>query len=441
MAIVTAIKSKTQSKTAMRKVIDYVLQPHKTNFNEPKVGLVPLISGQNCVAETAFSEFMATKLNYGKDNGVFYKHFVQSFKPNETATPQEIHQMAVELAGYFKGFEVLIATHIDADHWHSHFIVNSVCAETGLKIQFNEKNLNELRERSDEICRSHGLEVLEPCEKTSTTKGMGTREYRAAVKGESWKFQLMNAIDSAMEVSQTKSDFIANMEQVGYGVKWVDSHKYITYFSLGKNLLLPEGQKCRDNKLHEGKYLKERMENEFRFRNFERTKSIEYSREFEALSATGLCSSKRPMGSDFADDVGQLEPIAGTEPDNGLSSDTRGFERFGNKNQTADSGSWECHEQGDIESIVTGWESTRNHGEADEIGLAGAFKAVGTDKIISAKGNADSGRLLDIASSLAYLGSSFSEMNRNEKEDNSKQIIERKGRKKKREHDRGMELG
>jgi len=129
MAIVTAIKSKTQSKTAMRKVIAYVLQPHKTNFNDSKIGAVyPLISGQNCVAETAFAEFMATKLNYGKDNGVFYKHFVQSFKPSETATPQNIHQMAVELVGYFKGFEVVIATHIDADHWHSHFIVNSVCA-------------------------------------------------------------------------------------------------------------------------------------------------------------------------------------------------------------------------------------------------------------------------------------------------------------------------
>ena len=435
MAIVTAIKSKTQSKTAMRKVIDYVLQPHKTNFNEPKVGLVyPLISGQNCVAETAFAEFMATKLNYGKDCGVFYKHFVQSFKPNETTTPQEIHQMAMELSGYFKGFEVLIATHIDADHWHSHFIVNSVCAETGLKIQFNEHNLNELREHSDEICKAHGLEVLAPYEKTSTTKGMNTREYRAAVKGESWKFKLMNAIDNAMEISQTKSDFIANMEQMGYGVKWVNSHKYITYTT-------PEGQKCRDNKLHDEKYLKERMENEFRFRNFERTKSTEYSGKPKAISATGLCSAKRPMGSDFVHAPRQFEPIAGNEVENELASNARGFERFRNENQTADIGSRECHEQGDIEPIVTGWENTRNYGEVDEVGLAGAFKPVEADEIISAKSGKDSGRLLDIASGLACLGGSFSEMNRDEDSDKSKQIIERKSQKKKREHDRGMELG
>ena len=310
-----------------------------------------------------------------------------------------------------------------------------------MKIQFNEKNLTELRQKSDEICVAHGLEPLEPYEKKSQTMGMGAREYRAAIKGESWKFQLMNAIDRAMEVSQTKSDFIANMEQMGYEVKWIDHHKYITYFSLGKNLLLPEGQKCRDNKLHDEKYLKERMENEFRFRQIERAKSTEYSRKFETISAAGLRSATGTVGSDFTDDVGQFELVTGNEPDNELASSTRGFERFRNENQTADSGSRECREQGAIEPIVTGWESTRNHGEVDEISLAGTFKAVGTDEILSAKSGKDSSRLLDIASGLAYLGSSFSEISRDESEGMKRQIIERRGRKKEREHDRGMELG
>ena len=161
MAIVAAIKTKIQSKTAMDKVMGYVVQEKKTMFHDKETGQTyRLIRGQNCVVETAQQEFMATKIQYGKNNGVFYKHYVQSFKPDEKASPTEIHQMSVELAEYFKGFEVLIATHIDDDHWHSHFIVNSVNAETGLKIQFNEKNLNELRKRSDEICQTHGLETL-----------------------------------------------------------------------------------------------------------------------------------------------------------------------------------------------------------------------------------------------------------------------------------------
>jgi|GEM_PF-5656490 hypothetical protein len=85
----------------------------------------------------------------------------------------------------------------------------------GFFTKSNECNLNELRKYSDEICVAHGLEPLEPYEKKSKTAGMGTREYRVAVKGESWKFQLMNAIDSAMEVSQTKAEFITKMEQMG----------------------------------------------------------------------------------------------------------------------------------------------------------------------------------------------------------------------------------
>lgn len=263
MATVIAIKAKTQTKTAMGKVIAYVVQKKKTLFNDTESGQkYRLISGQNCVAETAFNEFMATKIQYGKDNGVFYKQFVQSFKPDEAATPKEIHQMGLELAEYFKGFEILVATHIDANHWHNHLIVNSVNAETGLKIQFNEKNLNELRQRSDEICQAHGLKTLKPYQKDTPVAGMNTREYRTAVKGNSWKFKLINAIDMAMKASKNKDDFIANMEQMGYSVKWIDHYKYITYTT-------PEGQKCRDNRLHDEKYLKERMEQFYEFRQIE----------------------------------------------------------------------------------------------------------------------------------------------------------------------------
>jgi len=263
MAVVAAIKGRTQSKTATGKVIAYVTQRKKTLFHDEEIGQkYRLISGQNCVAETAFKEFMATKIQYGKDNGVFYKHYVQSFKPEEAVSPKEIHQMGLELAAYFEGFEVVVATHIDEDHWHNHLIVNSVNAETGLKIQFSERNFNQLRKRSDEICQAHGLETLKPYEKNAQVRGMSTREYRAAEKGNSWKIKLISAVDMAMEASQTKGDFIANMERMGYGVKWIDHYKYITYTT-------PEGQKCRDNRLHDEKYLKERMEKFYEFRQIE----------------------------------------------------------------------------------------------------------------------------------------------------------------------------
>lgn len=251
MAIVTAIKEKTQSRTAMKKVMDYVAQDYKTLFQNENGEQCRLLSGQNCCGETAFQEFMATKKQYRKESKVFFYQYVQSFKPDCGATPQEIHQMGMELARRFEGYEVQIATHIDRDHWHNHLIVNSVSCETGLKLQFNEKDLEQLRTLSDEIGLAHGLEILKPYEKPAM-KPMVAGEYRSAVRGGSFKFQMMNAIDTALEKSRTQAEFTACMEEMGYGVKWMPHHKYITYTA-------PTGQRCRDNTLHDEKYLKERM--------------------------------------------------------------------------------------------------------------------------------------------------------------------------------------
>lgn len=110
---------------------------------------------------------------------------------------------------------------------------------------------------SDEICGQHNLSTLEPYSKEGIK--ISTREYRTAVKGQSWKFKLMNDIDKAMNISGSKEDFINAMSIMGYSVTWTDGRKYITY-------QCPNKMKCRDIKLHNDKYLKGSMENEFRYR-------------------------------------------------------------------------------------------------------------------------------------------------------------------------------
>lgn len=291
MAIIYAVRERTQSKTAMRKVMDYVAQDKKTVYENEKGQKYKLLSGQNCCGDTAFKEFMTTKRQYQKEKGVYFYQYVQSFKPGMNITPQEIHQMGVELAKYFKGYEVQIATHIDRDHWHNHLVVNSVSCETGLKLQFNEKNLEQLRTLSDEICAAHSLEVLPPYQKPKQ-RPMSAGEYRAAVRGGSYKFKLMNAIDQAMAQSRTQEEFIACMGQMGYQVKWIPHYKYITYTT-------PEGQKCRDNKLHETKYLKAEMEGYFNAK----------LRGIEAAQQTGNAGG-HPAGPTPADSHSTL-PAAG----------------------------------------------------------------------------------------------------------------------------------
>ena len=152
MATFTAIPEKTQTATAMKRVLDYVMQDKKTTLEGVK-----LVSGVNCVAESAYEEFMTTKHRYGKAKGVFFKQYVQSFKPDCGVTPQQIHEIGLRTAEFFDGFEVVVATHIDRDHWHNHFVVNSVNCETGYKIQIGEAELENLRHKSDEICQRYGL--------------------------------------------------------------------------------------------------------------------------------------------------------------------------------------------------------------------------------------------------------------------------------------------
>ncbi len=105
MATFTAIPEKTQTATAMKRVIDYVLQDKKTVYNGIK-----LVGGQNCVPDTAYQEFMATKHQYGKANGVFFKQYVQSFKPDIDLTPSQVHQIGLEIA--FKGFPSIYSLNI-----------------------------------------------------------------------------------------------------------------------------------------------------------------------------------------------------------------------------------------------------------------------------------------------------------------------------------------
>lgn len=265
MATFIAIPEKTQTATAMRRVLDYVMQDKKTVLDGIK-----LVSGQNCVPESAFEEFMVTKHRYGKASGVFFKQYVQSFKPDCGATPEQIRQIGVETAKAFPGFEVVVATHIDRDHWHNHFVVNSVNAETGLKIQINEKGLEQLRRRSDEICQQFGLEILKPYQKPQQ-QSMNQREYRAALRGDSKKLKLTNAIDYAVAHSRTKAQFINQMQRCGYGVKWIDHYQYITYTT-------PDGQRFRDHRLLDDKYRKRNMEDLFAY-GFEKTENHQPDRK------------------------------------------------------------------------------------------------------------------------------------------------------------------
>lgn len=254
IAVVNFIsRQKTQTRQGLKALLNYCSKNAKTNHNGRR-----LVTGINCVAQSAYNEMMNTKLRFKKADGRMYYHLLQSFHPDENLTPETAHEIALRFAEEnFKGYEILVATHVDRSHIHSHLVINSVNAENGYKYHSDNKEIQRLRDYSDKLCLEYGLSIIESA--PSKTKGMSAREYRAADKGQSWKLNLAMAIDEAMRYAVSKEHFIELMELEGYQVNWSDARKYITY-------TCPNGMKCRDNKLHEEKYLKEAMTDEFRIR-------------------------------------------------------------------------------------------------------------------------------------------------------------------------------
>ena len=254
MAIVHFVNYKrgTQSRAAMRGVMLYVMQEKKTAWEGGS-----LVSGINCQPQSVYDDFLNTKLLYHKDGGVMFYHMVQSFPKGEMIDPRQAHEAARRLAKYFDGCEVLVCTHVDREHIHSHCVINSVNFETGKKLHMAKEQIQELMRRNDAICLEMGLPVFEPT--TQQARGMSGAEYHTALRGQSWKLRLMNTIDACMKYAADKDAFVSLLASEGYQARWESTRKYITYTT-------PDGLKCRDNRLHEEKYCKEAMEHEFRIR-------------------------------------------------------------------------------------------------------------------------------------------------------------------------------
>jgi len=184
---------------------------------------------------------------------------------------------------------------------------------------------------------------------------MSTREYRAALKGESWKFKLMADICAAMNRSGSKHDFIVEMERCGYQVKWTDERKYITF-------TCPNRMKCRDIKLHDNKYLKENLEYELQYReaHYERAGGKKRKRypQYEGveLAGDGADPGER-LGYDggSSGEFGKLpaEVVLAGETAVGRGAD--GFSSTGETNKR--------FFDADGEPRATGWEESRKEFE------------------------------------------------------------------------------
>lgn len=223
------------------RAINYITKGNKTSAH--------LITGINCTSnpDTVFDEMMITKYLYNKTDGRQFIHFTHSYSSEELdLSPELAHEISLKLVNQerFEGFQILVSTHVDKEHIHSHFIINTVNEETGLKWQQSNKELEDLKKYSNELCKDYGLKYSFPSpEKKEQSESMSSGEYRAKEKNQSWKTEAFYTINDCRKTAISKEDFINKLENLGYKVRWEDSRKNITF-------TLPNGRKLNNDKLH-----------------------------------------------------------------------------------------------------------------------------------------------------------------------------------------------
>ena len=276
MAVNKTINKRTNTHGAMRNCIEYVLRQDKTGE------LLTYVTGPYCHDEInydlVYRTFLEEKKMWDKDTGRMYAHNIISWHKDEQITPEQAFEFGKQFAEtWFSGFQTLVAVHKDKDHIHCHLVTNSVSYEDGRKLHNTKKDLERMKQLTNQMCRERGLTVVEKgkhfdgsqIEKGEVIAWSKDKYnlFRQQVK-DSFVADCAMAVLKALENCISKEKFIEKMKQFGWKVNWTEKRKHITF----QNQV---GKKIRDSNLSKTFHLdisKEDLENEFD-RNYERVRA------------------------------------------------------------------------------------------------------------------------------------------------------------------------
>ena len=267
MAVNKTINKRTNTHGAMRNCIEYVLRQDKTSE------LLTYVTGPYCHNEInydlVYRTFLEEKKMWNKDTGRMYAHNIISWHKDEQITPEQAFEFGKEFAeNWFSGFQTLVAVHKDKDHVHCHLVTNSVSYEDGRKLHNTRKDLERMKQLTNQMCRERGLTVAEKgkhfdgsqIEKGEVIAWSKDKYnlFRQQVK-DSFVADCAMAVLKALENCISKEKFIEKMKQFGWNVNWTEKRKHITFQN-------QDGKKVRDSNLSKTFHLdisKEGLENEF----------------------------------------------------------------------------------------------------------------------------------------------------------------------------------
>lgn len=193
---------------SIRQVMTYATSPYKTEKQFYTTGI-------NCEVKDAVKQMQFVKTIYGKENGILAFHAYQSFNEGEV-TPEIAHEIGVKLANEMWGdrFQVVVSTHLNTQHLHNHFVINSVSFKDGKKYYSNLTNTALLRKTSDEICEEYGLNVLK--EKTCKSGINFEKFYKKSMRDSDYYKFAKEDIDYAIKHSYTLKQFQQMLVSMGY---------------------------------------------------------------------------------------------------------------------------------------------------------------------------------------------------------------------------------
>lgn len=301
MAVLKAISGPPKTHGGLRNTIEYVLRNDKV-----KDGYMDMTgpAPETLTWDSVYRSFREEKEIWNKDSGRMCAHYVISFHKDEKITPEEVLAFGQEFAEEaFPGHQVLMAVHQDRGHLHLHMVANTVSYEDGHKLHTTTKDLADMKEAMNQMCRDRCLTVAEKgkhFDGSRMEEGEGIawnqKKYRAMIneKKPSYLVECFQAVMEAREKAVSKDTFITAMERSGWNVRWSDTRKHITFEN-------KDHQKVRDS-------------------NLSKTFTVNISKE--ALQNEFQLQSERQHQGELAAYYRQLqESISGSAPEDAVSKD------------------------------------------------------------------------------------------------------------------------
>ena len=233
-------------KTNLGKVIDYANNPNKTRNpkyteeqyqaladvltyakDEEKTEKQFFVDGINCNPSTARDQFITTKEYFGKTDGIQAYHGYMSFKEQDI-TPEKAQEVGMEFArrAWGKRFQVVVTSHLNTQHLHCHFVINSISFFDGKRMVDNEKNWFKFRHIADAVFKEYGLHFNPNPKFERPTNYYFEKLEKAGMPN---RYQLIrDAINHALEHSKSVAEVGYALRDMGYGYDFNPRRKYWT---------------------------------------------------------------------------------------------------------------------------------------------------------------------------------------------------------------------